>query len=74
MITRDNDSHLHSSITTTAHNFISHKIYAIYLIRMARQVRLELVSLQIPNLNGSTNKFSLAFRINCHSSKKLNKP
>ena len=50
-------SHLNSPIATSANNLISHKVYTIHFIRMASQISLELVRLQIPYLHKGSDIF-----------------
>lgn len=44
------DSHLNSFIPTSAHNFVGHEIHAIYLVCMSREVCLDFISLEVPEL------------------------
>lgn len=49
--TTSSDSHFKSFITATTYNLISHKINAINLVCMSRQINFDFIRLQIPNLN-----------------------
>jgi hypothetical protein len=44
------DLHFQRPISATARDLISYEIYAIHFIGVARQVGLEFISLQIPDL------------------------
>ncbi len=45
-----NYSHLDSLVSTTADHLVGHKVDAVHLVRMARQVDPDFVLLQIPQL------------------------
>jgi hypothetical protein len=42
--------HFHRSVTSTAHDFIRHEVNTIHLVSVARQIRFELVGLEVPDL------------------------
>jgi hypothetical protein len=42
--------HFNSPISSPAYNFVSHEIHTINLIGMSRQIRLQFIRLQIPDL------------------------
>lgn len=48
--TRYGGSHFNHTVPAPTNNFISHEIHTIHLVRMACQVRLDFIGLQVPNL------------------------
>ena len=49
-IKRSDPIHFHRSVTSTAHDFIRDEVYTIHLVGVAREIRFELVGLEIPYL------------------------
>jgi hypothetical protein len=51
------DSHLHSLVTASAYHLVRHKVDAVHLVGMTRQIDPDLVRLEVPELETS-NRFS----------------
>jgi hypothetical protein len=47
----EHNSHFYNAIFSATDDLICNKVYAIYFIRMSRQVRSDLVGLQVPYLH-----------------------